>query len=560
MSSRNPDRDDHVHPPLAGLPVFGDVPDSASELNGAPAEPARSPMGVLAAASRASSTAPEHSAVPQPPQAPTLMAAEKEPPDEETTEEDSTLESLHIDLGPRLDPLEVELLVEDATERDQAHRLSRQREASEAAAEGRAAPEFTADDELALGASICSDVVARHMDTIARSGGKVHDRKTQEALVRAVFDHLYRLGPLQPIVEAPDVENILINGKHCTIMRPDMSIVEIRSPFSSNQELVAWLQNVANRDPAGGREFAPVSPGLRLNLPGGIRLAALHWTTQEPAVAIRLHRHKDIDLERLVDMGVMDARLAPILTAAARGGATTVISGPMGVGKTTLLRALVAALPVQTRIGTAETERELFLHEMPGRAPHVISAEVIQGGGEVNPVTGLKEGSYSLDDILYEFVRHQLELVIVGEVAGIEVLALFKAMQMTKGSLTTTHAFNPRKAIHRLATLAMGAGVSEAYGERVVAEHVNLIIQLNTDWEVVTAEHRIGRRYISEVAWVEPDADTARPRLTTVYKGRPGGAGRFGTFPPELRDRLASVGLGSNDIPPNELFTRSEQE
>lgn len=554
MTSRNPDDDQYVLPPLADLPVFGDVAEPDPEQS-------HSPMGALAAASRGTSTDQnDRVAPPEAPRLSPLTASAKPGPVDAPLEDDSTLEELHIDLGPRLDPLEVELLVEDATERDQSQRLSRQRDAEQAAAEGRVAPEFTADDELALGASICRDVVARHMDTIARSGGSVHDRETQDALVRAVFDHLYRLGPLQPIVEAPDVENILINGRHCTIMRPDLSIVEIRSPFSTSQELVAWLQNVANRDPAGGREFAPVSPGLRLNLPGGIRLAALNWTTQEPAVAIRLHRHKDIDLERLVDMGVMDARLAPILTAAARGGATTVVSGPMGVGKTTLLRALVAALPVQTRIGTAETERELFLDQLPGRAPHVISAEVLQGGGEVNPVTGLKEGSYSLDDILYEFVRHQLELVIVGEVAGIEVLALFKAMQMTKGSLTTTHAYSPRKAIHRLATLAMGAGVSETYGERVVAEHVNLIIQLNTDWEVVTAEQRVGRRYISEVAWVEPDSDTAKPRLTTVYKGTPGGEGHFGTFPPELRARLASVGVGPTDIPANELFTRTEQE
>ncbi|MBB1033565.1 CpaF family protein [Dietzia sp. CQ4] len=563
MTPRNPEPD-YTPPPLIDLPVFGEVPDPASERTPATTHQNLSPMGLLAAASRNPSAdhtpSANHQTPPQTPILDPLPTRDHLVDDTTGTDTDSALEALHIDLGPRLDPTEIELLVEEATERDQSQRQSRQRDAEEAAAEGRSAPEFTADDELALGASICRDVVARHMDTIARSGGTVHDRTTQDALVRAVFDRLYRLGPLQPIVEAPDVENILINGDSCHVMRPDGTTLSVPSPFTSDRELVDWLQSMANRDPAGGREFAPVSPGLRLNLPGGIRLSAMNWTTQRPSVAIRLHRHKDIDLPRLVDMKVMDARLAPILQGASRSGASMVISGPMGAGKTTLLRALVAALPPETRIGTAETERELFLDELPGRAPFVVSAEILEGGGERNPVTGAKEGSFTLDDQLYEFVRQQLELVIVGEVAGKEIVALFKAMQMAKGSMTTTHAYHARGAINRLVTCAMEAGVTTQYAERQVAEHVNVIVQLDTKWINDPELGRTSRRFISEVAWVEPDYDTARPQLTTLYRGNPDGTGQFGTFPDPLRDRLIAVGLGPHEIPANELFTRTEQE
>ena len=63
------------------------------------------------------------------------------------------------------------------------------------------------------------------------------------------------------------------------------------------------------------------------------------------------------------------------------------------------------------------------------------------------------KGATDLSAILYAFVRMQLERVIVGEVAGKEIIAMFKAMQMAKGSLSTTHADDAKGAINRLVTV-----------------------------------------------------------------------------------------------------------
>ena len=37
------------------------------------------------------------------------------------------------------------------------------------------------------------------------------------------------------------------------------------------------------------------------------------------------------------------------------------------VGKTTLLRALIDAIPMEEEFGTLETDLELFSHKLPGR-------------------------------------------------------------------------------------------------------------------------------------------------------------------------------------------------
>ena len=131
---------------------------------------------------------------------------------------------------------------------------------------------------------------------------------------------------------------------------------------------------------------------------------------------------------------------------------------------------------------------------MPGRKGFVVPAEVINGGGERDSTTNEFKGGTDLSAILYAFVRMHLERVIVGEVAGKEIIAMFKAMQMAKGSLSTTHADDAKGAINRLVTVALEAGVTERYAIRQVAAHINLIIQLDTSYSVNDAGERVHTR------------------------------------------------------------------
>ena len=335
-------------------------------------------------------------------------------------------------------------------------------------------------------------------------------------------------------------------------MYPDGRIQKRPNIFDSDEELIDWLINLGQRADGGGRTFAVNNPHLRLNLPGNIRLSAMAWTVPEPHVAIRLHRLKNITLDTLVGYKVMPDLLSQLLTAMVIGGASIVTSGPMGSGKTTLTRALANALPVETRIGTAETERELFLHDMPGRKGFVVPAEVINGGGERDSTTNEFKGGTDLSAILYAFVRMHLERVIVGEVAGKEIIAMFKAMQMAKGSLSTTHADDAKGAINRLVTVALEAGVTERYAIRQVAAHINLIIQLDTSYSVNDAGERVHTRYISEVIWIEP-GEEGMPAVSTVYQGRPGGTGEYGTLPPKLRRKVIEGGFPEHLIPLHSL-------
>ena len=72
-----------------------------------------------------------------------------------------------------------------------------------------------------------------------------------------------------------------------------------------------------------------------------------------------------------------------------------VVSGDVGAGKTTMVRGLCTEIPPQEMIGTFETERELFLHEMPDKHRVVIPWEARPGSGEVGP-NGTQAGEITL--------------------------------------------------------------------------------------------------------------------------------------------------------------------
>jgi pilus assembly protein CpaF len=388
-----------------------------------------------------------------------------------------------------------------------------------------------------LGRSIVQELVTEHVTASIHTAATTATPQEQQYLVQALFDSLFGLGRLQPLVDHPDVENIEINGFDNVVLQYSNGRLAYGPPVAdSDEELIEFLQFLASRSQANERPFSPASPELHLRLDDGSRLAANAWITPRPAVVIRLHRLRKVTLDDLVARDLMDEELASLLRAAVRARLSIVVSGAQGAGKTTLLRALCAELDPWERLGTLETEYELHLHELPEQHRRITAWEARPGSGEVG-VAGKSAGAVGLDAILYGSFRFNLERFVVGEVRGKEVLAMFKAMQGGAGSMSTTHASNAHGAINRLATLAMEAGphVSEGFADRQIAEHIDLIVHVTLEYgydqEPGSPPSRV--RFISEVLYVE-QGEGGRPATTHVYRSGPDGRAVAGTLPGPL--------------------------
>jgi pilus assembly protein CpaF len=180
------------------------------------------------------------------------------------------------------------------------------------------------------------------------------------------------------------------------------------------------------------------------------------------------------------------------LVGLVRARANVVVSGATSSGKTTLLNALVSAVPQGERIITIEDAAELRLD-----TPHVVRLEArppsVEGFGEVTVRTLVRAA-----------LRLRPDRLVVGEVRGAEALDMVMALNTGHdGSLTTCHGNGPEDALRRIeAMVLMGA---PTWPHATASDHV----RHSVDVVVHLVRGRQGRRRIAEVVEVGRPGDAS---------------------------------------------------
>ncbi|HEY9564857.1 MAG TPA: ATPase, T2SS/T4P/T4SS family [Nocardioides sp.] len=393
-----------------------------------------------------------------------------------------------------------------------------------------------------LGRAIVLDLIESAMAERVDAGDGAWSGVEQTALAQAVFDSLFRLGRLQPLVDDDRVENIIIAGHdNVHLELTDGSLIDGPPVADSDTELIDFLVFLASRSEVNARGFSEAQPRLHLRLDGGSRLAAAAWVTPRPSVVIRRHRLMHVTLDDLVERGMLSALLASFLRAAVRARKSIVVAGCQGAGKTTLVRALCCEIDEHEAIGTFETEYELHLDQL-GRHKIVHPWEARPGSGERGP-DGRLAGEFTLDEALVDSFRFNLSRQIVGEVRGREIWAMIKAMESGTGSISTTHASDAVAAIRKLVTCAMEAGahVTHDLAASKLASTVDLVVQLDLRTERIQGGFR-RQRSVCEVIAVAPGERETGYATTHLFSPDAAGDARPDVLPDEYR-ALASFGF-----------------
>jgi type IV secretory pathway ATPase VirB11/archaellum biosynthesis ATPase len=374
--------------------------------------------------------------------------------------------------------------------------------------------------------------------------GQARSVVEQEVLAKAVFDAMFGLGRIQPLVDDDRVENVMIAGfDHVLVELADSTLWEAPPVAESDEELAGLLERLASRS-ENPRSFTPSSPSLHLMLPGGLRLAAARDTARV-SVVIRRHRVRRVTLSDLVEWGTLTPTTAGFLAAAIRARLSIVVSGAQGAGKTTLLRALCAEIPRSESVGTFESEFELFLHEMPDQHAIVHAWESREGSGERLP-DGRMAGARTIAQQIIDSFRFNLSRAIIGEIRGEEVWSMVKLMESGSGSISTTHAASAQQTMRKLVTCAMEAGsqVNQELASSKLGETVDLVVHIACD-VLPGPDGSVGRkhRYVEEILAVSPGERPRGYATTTVFARRPGSCAIADTIPEELREPLRAAGL-----------------
>ena len=385
-----------------------------------------------------------------------------------------------------------------------------------------------------FGWAAIEDLLSDHTTEAVATGVQAWTPRQRALMAQAIFDAVFRLGRLQPLVDDDRVENIFILGHQQVLLElVDGSRIEGPQVADSDEELIDFLRFLANRSESNPRPFSEGTPRLHMKLDGGARLAATAWVVSRPTIVIRRHRLKVDSLEAWIDRGCISPACANLLGAVVKAAWSVAVSGPMSAGKTTLMRALCAEIPRDEAIGTFETEYELFLGES-GNHEIVIDWESRPGVGEVS-ADGRAAGAFELSDALTDSFRFALSRQIVGEIRGPEVWTMIKAMESGTGSLSTTHAANAQTCIRKLVTCAMEAGshVTRDLATEKLSGCLNIIVQLGRRIETQPDGTQRLRRWVSEVVLVEPGEKEIGYSLTHLFgPNSKGPAQATGILPP----------------------------
>ena len=304
------------------------------------------------------------------------------------------------------------------------------------------------------------------------------------SLTHDVINEMLGLGPLEPLLQDPTIDDILINT-HKQVYVERRGVLELTPVrFADEAHLLRILNRIVS---AVGRRVDESQPLVDARLADGSRVnAAIAPVAVDGAlVSIRKFAKKPFTLDSLVTNGTMPEAFATFLRAAVKTRVSMLISGGTGSGKTTLLNALSESISHSERLVTIEDAAELQL-----RQPHVARMETrppnIEGRGEIRQ-----------RELVKNALRMRPDRIILGECRAEEAFDLLQAMNTGhEGSCTTVHANSPRDALSRLEQMVAMSGMNLAPTSirRQIASAITIVVQ--------TQRMADGRRRVTSISEV----------------------------------------------------------
>jgi len=350
----------------------------------------------------------------------------------------------------------------------------------------------------------------------------------QRRLAKDVQDVVFGFGPLQDLLEMPNVTEVMVVGKDRIYIEKGGLIQNTRRSFFSDEIVEAIIERIVT---PVGRKIDRSTPMVDARLPDGSRVNAVipPLALNGPVLTIRKFSAIPFTIDDLVENETLSAHTAGFLKSTIVGRKNLLISGGTSSGKTTLLNVLAAFVEPRERIVTIEDSAEL---QMPQE--HVVSLET-------RPANIEGRGAYTIRDLVRNALRMRPDRLIVGECRGPEALDMLQAMNTGHdGSLTTVHANSPHDSLMRLETMALMAVDMpvRAIREQIVAA-LDLIVHLER-----LSDGRRRVTHISEVVGMDRDAGTIIVQAIFVLKDRPDGARLVHTgYIPTFTDDLLAKGV-----------------
>ena len=328
-----------------------------------------------------------------------------------------------------------------------------------------------------------------------------------DAAVLTTLDALRResrgAGPLDDLLRLPGVTDVVVNGPDAVYIDRGAGLERVALTFGSDADVRRLAVRLAAQV---GRRLDDGRPFVDARLPDGTRVHAVLGGIADPGtcLSLRVPSRVRLTLDDWVAGGSLTAGGRDLLDGLIGRRRAFLVAGGTGSGKTTLLASMLGRVPATERLVIVEDSRELSPDH-----PHCVRLEARTANAE-------GAGTVTLTDLVRQALRMRPDRLIVGEVRGAELADLLGALNTGhEGGCGTVHANATDAVPARLEALGALAGLGRQAVHAQAAAALDAVIQVRRDGR--------GRRYVAEVATLQPDADglvRARPAAAFDPDGR----------------------------------------
>lgn len=294
----------------------------------------------------------------------------------------------------------------------------------------------------ALVADVSSSKVSREVleNEIVRVIDELGHLSSRDKIINLVLNHMFGYGVLQDYIEDENITDI--DGTRYdffTIKRNGKKVLsDIK--FQSEEEfdrfcrlLIIRCGGIINENDSHCR-VADENHKLRINVsiaPRNISGVSLN---------IRKHRQQPYNLEELKKMDMLDEKSYGHVKDMIDNGKRVIFCGKGAAGKTTLLRAFLNKLPIESRILVCESDPEIY----PDSKNIIVQRikKKTYGGKEV-----------TLNDLMKDGLTMSLDGYCIGEIVGKEAWEFIKAGYTDHSIYGTIHSIGAKDTINRLMML-----------------------------------------------------------------------------------------------------------
>jgi pilus assembly protein CpaF len=302
-------------------------------------------------------------------------------------------------------------------------------------------------------------------------GQRGFDLAEAELTAERALRNLVGYGPLQPLLDDPDVWEIEVNAPDAIFVRRHHGDSGYHDEvFHDDDHVTRVLTKILDDAGRSHRKLDPAEGLQDAQLDTGARLHIVHSDIgRDGHTLVNVRKFTGLRLrtvDELVEHDMLDGMTASFLRECVRAGLSMLIAGPPGSGKTTLLSCLTTELDPALRVVIAE---EVF--ETDCSLPNVAHMQTRPARTD-RPAIDLRR-------LVAGFLRMAPDVAIVGEVRDREAMPLLLTLSSGVQGFTTIHAGSARQALSRLrfvAALSDSRELTLPALSALVSEAIDLVV------------------------------------------------------------------------------------